>query len=165
MSGSNISPKNYNHMVQNKFNQAYIKMFTLVTLCVIAFSFTTTFGLDSFAIYLNDKLILKQTVNQPLRLRVLELNRAKENDQLHIHYTHCTIKGGAGTARSIVLKDQKGKAVKKWTFADATGSDVKMTIAVKELLEIEKAHAGQELSLHYTARELPGGEMLSMLRH
>jgi hypothetical protein len=151
-------------MEQIKFNQAYLKMFTLVTLCVLAFGFTTNFGLDSYAIYLNDKLILKQTVNQPLSLRVLELNKAKKTDQLHINYTHCTIKGGAGTARSIVLKDKKGTAVKKWTFADATGSDLKMTIAVKELLELEKAHAGKELSLHYTARELPQGEMLSMLR-
>lgn len=152
-------------MAQIKFNQAYLKMFTLVTLCVIAFSFTTTFGLDSYAIYLNDKLILKQMVNQPLSLRVLELSKAKKNDQLHINYTHCTIKGGAGTARAIVLKDKKGNVVKKWTFADATGSDLNMTIPVKELLVLEKAHAGQELSLHYTARELPKGEMLSMLRH
>lgn len=152
-------------MAQIKFNQASIRIFTLVTLCVIAFSFTTTFGLDSYAIYLNDKLILKQTVNQPLSLRVLELGKTKENDQLHILYTHCTIKGGAGTARSIVLKDKNGNAVKKWTFADATGSDFKMTIPVKELLQLEKTHAGQELSLHYTARELPKGEMLSLLRH
>jgi hypothetical protein len=152
-------------MAQIKFNQAYIRMFTLVTLCGIAFSFTTTFGLDSYTIYLNDKLLLQQTVNQPLSLRVLELSKARENDQLHINYNHCTIKGGAGTARSIVLKDRKGDTVKKWTFADATGSDLKMTIAVKELLALEKAHAGQELSLHYTARELPKGEMLSMLRH
>jgi hypothetical protein len=140
-------------------------MFTLITLCLTAFSFTPKFGLDSYAIYLNDKLILQQTVNQPLNLRVLALDEAKANDQLHITYTHCTIKGGAGTNRRIILKDEKGNAVKKWTFADATGSDLKMTIAVKELLELEKVHASQELSHHYTARECPKGEMLSMLRH
>ena len=151
-------------MKQIKFNQAFIRIFTLVTLCLTTFSFTTKFGLDSYAIYLNDKLILQQTVNQPLNLRVLQLDKAKENDQLHIKYTHCTIKGGAGTARSIVLKDEKGNAVKKWTFADAAGSDLNMTIAVKELMELEKAHASQELSLYYTARELPNGEMLSMLK-
>jgi hypothetical protein len=152
-------------MKQTKFNQVFIKIFTLVTLGLTAFSFAPKFGLDSYAIYLNDKLILQQTVNQPLNLRVLQLGEAKENDQLHIKYTHCTIKGGAGTDRSIVLKDEKGNTIKKWTFADATGSDLKMTIAVKELLALEKTHASQELSLHYTARELPKGEMLSMLRH
>lgn len=152
-------------MARIKFNQAYCRMFALVTGCVIAFGFTTLFGLDSYTIYLNDKLILKQTVNQPLSLRVLELGKAGENDRLHITYNHCTIKGGAGTARSIVLQDKNGKVMKKWTFADATGQDLKMTIPVKELLAIEKTHAGQELSLHYTARELPKGEMLSLLQH
>jgi hypothetical protein len=151
-------------MKQIKFNQAFIQMFTLITLCLTAFSFTPKFGLDSYAIYLNDKLILQQTVNQPLSLRVLQLSEAKENDQLHIKYTHCTIIGGTGRDRSLVLKDEKGNAVKKWIFADAAGSDLKMTIAVKELLEVEKTYASQELSLHYTARELPKGEMLSMLK-
>lgn len=152
-------------MTQIKFNHAYRKMFALVTLCVIAFGFTTNFGLDSYAIYLNDKLILKQTVNQPLSLRILKLSKANKNDLLHINYTHCTKKGGAGSARNIFLKDKKGNAVKKWTFADASGSDLRMTIPVKELLELENTYAGQELSLHYTARELPEGEMLSILRH
>jgi hypothetical protein len=104
-------------------------------------------------------------VNQPLNLRVLQLGEARENDQLHIQYTHCTIKGGAGTARSIVLQDEKGNAVKKWAFADASGSNLTMTIAVKELVALQKTHASQDLSLLYTARELPKGEMLSMLRH
>jgi len=151
-------------MTQIKSNQALIKIFTLITLCLTAFSFTTKFGLYSYAIYLNDKLILQQTVNQPLNLRVLQLDKAKETDQLRITYTHCTIKGGAGTNRSIVLKDEKGNVVKKWTFPDASGSDLNMAIAVKELLEVEKAYASQDLSLHYTARELPKGEMLSMLQ-
>ncbi len=150
-------------MKQIKFNQSFIKMFTLITLCLTAFSFTTKFGLDSYEIYLNSKLILKQTVNQPLNLRILPLGKAQESDQLSIKYTHCTIKGGAGTDRSISLKDEKGNTLKKWTFADATGSDLNMTIAVKELLKLEKTHASQQLSLHYKARELPEGEMLSML--
>lgn len=151
-------------MKQIKFNQAFIRMFTLITLCVTVFSFTTKFGLDSYAIYLNDELILKQTVNQPLSLRVLQLSTAKETDQLRINYIHCTIKNGAGTSRSVALQDEKGNILKKWTFADATGSDLDMAIAVKELLDLEKTHASQELSLHYTARELPKGEMLSMIR-
>ncbi|MDO1451635.1 hypothetical protein Q0590_35510 [Rhodocytophaga aerolata] len=151
-------------MKQIKFNQAYVRIFTLITLCLTASNFTTKFGLDSYAIYLNDQLILQQMVNQPLNLRVLPLKDAKESDQLYIKYTHCTIKGGAGTNRSISLQDEKGNTLKRWTFADASGSDLTMKIAVKELLEVEKNHANQELSLHYTARELPKGEMLSMLR-
>ena len=151
-------------MKKIKINHAFLLLFTLVTLGFTCFSFTTKFGLDSYSIYLNDKLILKQSVNQPLSLRVLQLSTARETDQLRIIYNHCTIKNGAGSNRTVALQDEKGKILRKWEFADATGSDLNMTIAVKELLALAKTHASQELSLHYTARELPKGEMLSMLR-
>jgi predicted molibdopterin-dependent oxidoreductase YjgC len=150
-------------MKHNTFNQAFIKLFMLITLSLTAFSFTTKFGLDGYEVYLNNKLILKQYVNQPLSLRVLQLDKANEGDELHIKYKHCT-KKGPGTGRSIVLKDEKGNTLKKWAFADATDSDFNMTIAVKELLQLEKKNAHHELSLHYTARELPKGEMLGFVR-
>ncbi|RDC65709.1 hypothetical protein [Adhaeribacter pallidiroseus] len=151
-------------MKKIKINQAFIRLFTLIILSGAAFSFTAKFGLDSYSIYLNDQLLLKQWVNQPLNLRVLPLRTAKDTDQLRIRYNHCTIKNGAGTNRSVALQDAKGNIIKKWEFADATGSDLNMTIAVKELLKLEKTHANQELNLVYTARELPKGEMLSMLQ-
>lgn len=150
-------------MKQIKFNQSFIKMFTLITLCFTTFSFTTKFGLDSYEVYLNSKLILKQTVNQPLNLRMLQLGKAKETDQLHIIYTHCQNKG-VGTDRSIALKDEKGNTLKKWVFANTTNSDLTMTVAVKELLQLEKKNVKHELSLHYSAHELPKGEMLGFLR-
>jgi hypothetical protein len=151
-------------MKQIKFNQTFIKLFTLITLCFTTFGFTSKFGLDSYEIYLNNKLVLKQTVNQPLSLRMLKLDAAKESDQLQINYRHCTGKG-VGTDRSIILKDDKGNTLKKWTFANATSSDLNMTIAVKELLQLEKKNASRELSLYYTARELPKGETLAFLRN
>ena len=150
-------------MKHTTFNQAFIKMFTLITLCFTAFGFTTNFGLDSYEIYLNNKLILKQSVNQPLSLRVLQLDKANDSDQLRITYTHCMIKG-AGKDRSIVLKDEKGNTLKKWAFADATGSDLSMVIPVKELLALQKSNAQHELNLHYTARELPKAQMLALVR-
>ncbi|ARS38217.1 hypothetical protein CA265_00325 [Sphingobacteriaceae bacterium GW460-11-11-14-LB5] len=149
-------------MKQIKFNQAFIKMFALITLCFTTLGFTAKFGLDSYEIFLNNKLILKQAVNQPLSLRMLKLDAAKESDQLRINYRHCTGKG-VGTDRIIFLKDDKGNTLKKWAFANATGSDLNMTIAVKELLQLEKKNANRELSLQYTARELPKGETLAIL--
>ncbi|MDB5021829.1 MAG: hypothetical protein JWQ28_2956, partial [Pedobacter sp.] len=62
------------------------------------------------------------------------------------------------------LKDEKGNTLKKWAFADATGSDLNMTIAVKELLQLERTHANHQLSLNYSARELPKGETLALIR-
>lgn len=150
-------------MKTTTFNLAFIKIFTLITLCFTAFGFTTKFGLDSYEIFLNNKLILKQSVNQPLSLRVLQLNKANDNDQLRINYKHCTLKG-AGTDRSIILKDEKGNTLKKWVFADATGSDLSMVIPAKELLLLEKNNAQHNLSLHYIAKELSKGETLAFLR-
>ncbi len=145
------------------FNQVFIKLFALIALCFTAFSFTAKLGLDSYEIYLNNKLILKQSVNQPLNLRVLHLDQANDKDQLHIRYKHCNMEG-AGTNRSIVLKDEKGNTLKKWDFADATGADLSMAIPVKELLQLQKNHVQHELSLSYSARELPKGETLALLR-
>ena len=140
-----------------------LKIFALISLSFTVLSFTTNLGLDSYEIYLNNNLLLKQSVNQPLRLRILQLGQAKENDQLRIHYKHCTI-AGAGTGRTIALKDEKGNTLKKWAFTNASGSDLGMTIPVKELLQLEKNNAGHDLSLQYTARELPKGETLAFLR-
>lgn len=145
------------------FNQRLIKLCTLLLLCFTAFSFTHPAGLDSYEIYLNNKLVLKQAVNQPLNLRVLQLGKANSNDQLRIIYKHCHTPQ-TGTDRSIVVKDEKGNTLKKWTFADASGSDLSMTMPVKELLQLEKDNTQHELSLHYLSRELPKGETLAFLR-
>lgn len=149
-------------MKTTTFNQAFLKIFTLITLCFTTFGFTTKFGLDSYEIYLNNKLILKQSVNQPLSLRVLQLDKANVNDQLRINYIHCTLKG-AGTDRNIVLKDEKGKKLKDWSFANATGSDLNMVISVKELLSLIKNNPNHELSLYYTSKEQTKSQMLASL--
>ena len=144
-----------------KLYHAFIGLFTLITLNFAAFGFTNKFGLDGYEIYLNNKLILKQYVNQPVNLRVLQLTKANESDELRIKYIHCQ-RTGPGTGRSITLKDEKGNTLKKWDFADA--SDFNMTVPVKELQQLEKKNIHHELSLYYTSRERPNGEMLAMLR-
>ncbi|WP_316814146.1 hypothetical protein [Pedobacter heparinus] len=145
------------------FYSAFIRLFTLITLCFAGFSFGNNLGLDSYEVYLNNKLILKQSVNQPLNLRVLQLGKANDKDQLRINYMHCDVKG-AGTERSIVLKDEQGNILKKWGFANPSTSNLSMEISVKELLQLEKANANHKLSLYYIANGLPKGEMLGLLR-
>lgn len=149
-------------MTHKLFKQASLQLFTLVTLCFILFGFRAKIGLDSYEIYLNDKLVLQQYVNQPLHLRKLQLDRTKDQDQLKIYYKHCQT-DGAGTNRSIVVKDQMGKILKKWTFANVKGPNNAMVIPVKELRQLEKNHALHQLSLHYNAQEHPKGELLTAL--
>ncbi len=150
-------------MKRETFNPAIVKQYMLAALCFIAFGFTTNAGLDSYEVFLNDKLILQNYVNKPLDLRKLQLHTASDQDELRIHYKHCTNKG-VGTGRSITIKDQKGNILKKWEFADASGSRSAMVIPVKILRELENRSDGSELSLHYTAQENPKGEMLASLR-
>lgn len=150
-------------MKKSQFYPGLIRLFLLVNFCFTVFSFTGHFGLDSYEIYLNNKLILKHSVNQPLNLRILKLNEAKPEDQLNIFYKHCTTKG-AGSDRTIVVKNEKGNIVKKWVFENTNGTDIKMSISVKELLNLEKANGNHDLTLHYTSREHPKGEMLSLVK-
>ena len=143
------------------FKRAFMQLFALVMLGVMASGFTAKLGLDSYEVFLNDKLILKQSVNQPLSLRKLQLGKATDRDQLRIYYKHCH-GDGVGTDRSISIKDDKGNSLKRWKFADATDSNSAMVISVKELSQLEKKNAHQDLSLHYSAQELPEGEMLAV---
>lgn len=150
-------------MEHKTFKQAFMQLCMLVALGFTAFGFTANLGLDSYEIYLNNKLILKQHVNQPLSLRKLQLEKANANDQLRINYTHCH-GNGIGTGRSIAVKDEHGNILKKWDFADGSGADASMIIAVTELSRLEREHAGQDLSLQYASRELPKGEVLAFLQ-
>lgn len=130
-------------------------------LAVSAIGFTNKPGGDVYEIHLNNKLLLKQFVHQPFSLKALSLANAKANDQLTIYYSHC---GVTGKGRSITVKDDKGTTLKKWNFADAKGASTGMTIAVKELLQLEKENGEAPLTLTYAAQELPEGRTLAALR-
>lgn len=115
-------------------------------------------GVDRYEIYLNNKLLLKQSVNQPLSLQSLQLNKSNMKDELVIYYYHC---GQTGRGRKLAIKDENGNIVKEWKFENASGSNTGMTIAVKDLLQLEKKHANNQLSIFYTSELLQKGRMLT----
>ncbi|MCF6404126.1 hypothetical protein L3C95_14625 [Chitinophaga filiformis] len=143
-------------MKHTTFKQPLITLLAFVVLCIAMFGFATERGLDTYEIYLNNKLILKQAVNSPLNLRKLQLSDANSNDRLRIFYIHCT-NDGVGTGRSISVEDEKGNVLKKWAFKDGEKG---MEIPVKELLQVEKKNTDRVLSLHYVAQELHEGDMM-----
>jgi hypothetical protein len=69
-------------MSQLIFHRALAKPFLLVMLGVALFSHAAIAGVDSYQIYLNGKLIIKQLVNQPLSVSSLQLDKANSNDVL-----------------------------------------------------------------------------------
>lgn len=131
----------------------------MVKATIFTFLLTTVFavkayaGLDGYSIYLNNKLLVKQTVNQPLSLKSLQLDQSNKNDQLIIRYDQCNTLTKVGKGRSLVVKDEKGNVIKEWKFADVTSTDARMVIAVKELLALERNAPKGVIQLFYNATD------------
>ena len=117
-------------------------------------------GLDSYEIYLNDKLILKQYVNEPLKLASLQLSRANVNDRIVINYSQCNMPDKIGKGRSISVKDAKGKTIKVWKFTNASSTNASMIIPVKDLLALNQS-MDKDLAFYYAAEGLSKGQMLA----
>lgn len=146
-------------MQHRSFKPAWALAFTFAIICLQAF--TAKAGGESFEIYLNNKLILRQAVTQSLTLQSLQLDKANKDDELIIYYNHC---GTTGKNRTIAIKDDKGNTIKEWKFADATGSSKGMTILVKDLLQLEKNYSHAGLNIVYSSQQLPKGRALSALQ-
>ena len=136
-------------------------LFAFFSLLLCGTAFTAKAGLDSYEIYLNNKLILKQYVNQPLTLASLGLDESNSNDRLVIYYSQCNTPDKIGKGRTISVRDAKGNTIQKWDFKDAKKNQTGMVIAVKELLALEKKMPLSKLSLYYTAEGHPTGQLLA----
>ena len=147
-------------MQQAFLKHTRMKALVITTLFVTLFTVSATAGLDSYSIYLNNKLVLKQAVNQPLNLQGLQLDNAQANDQLVIYYSQCQAPNKIGKDRRIAVKDEQGNTIKEWKFADVSGTDNGMRIPVKELLELKKRSKGN-FTLVYAASQLPQGQTLT----
>lgn len=134
-------------------------LFFLILLCCTATKAKA--GLDSYEIYLNEKLILKQYVNEPLKLASLQLTHLNNNDRLVINYSQCNMPDKIGKGRSISVKNSKGKTLKQWKFTNASGTRASMVIPVKDLLALNIQSTEDELSLFYAAEGRPEGQMLA----
>ncbi|THU41740.1 hypothetical protein FAM09_06470 [Niastella caeni] len=143
-------------MQHRSLKPALMAVLTIISACLLAF--TAKAGGESFEIYLNNKLILRQAVSQSLTLQSLQLDKANKEDQLVIYYNHC---GAIGKGRTIAIRDDKGNVLKEWKFDDATKG---MTIAVKELLQLEKTYTRTNLNIFYSAQQMPKGRTLSALQ-
>jgi hypothetical protein len=138
-----------------------LKALLLVALVSVSGTLIARDGGESFEIYLNNKLLVRQHVTQSFSLQNLNLTAANANDRLVIYYNHC---GMPGKSRTIAIKDAAGKVLKTYTFGDAGSTKEGMTIPVKELLALEKNNNGAQLAIHYTAKELPKGLTLSAVK-
>ena len=133
---------------------------SLLILSIALFSFSSPMGGDVFQIYLNNKMVLQEFVHNSKGVKSLNLDNASLNDQISVHYSHC---GTIGKSRHIALKNDDGKVLKQWNFADADGKVAGMTISVKDVVSVQKANGGNSVELYYSAKELPRGMQLASI--
>jgi hypothetical protein len=136
-----------------------MKRFLLALLLAVTCSLSAKAGGEYYRIFLNNKLILERHESEALNLRDLPIQDAAATDQLVIYYSHC---GQVGKNRVITVRDDAGKIVKQWKYADTDDKKTGMSIPVKELLALKKAHKGG-LQLHYASVQLPEGRTLAAL--
>ena len=151
-------------MAQSIVKSLAIRSLALVALCATLFSFSEEkIGGESFTVYLNDKLLVKQYVHADKTIHSFSLAESAVTDVLNVNYSHC---GKIGTARSITIKDPQSKSLKQWAFPDAGAENAgpTMAIKVKEVLALQKnSKEGKQLHLIYTSRELPEGRILAAI--
>ena len=135
-----------------------IRSLLLVVVCVALFSFSERTGGDTFAIYLNNKLLLKERVLPEATVKSLILNAGDADGTLNVQYSHC---GQIGIERSLSIKDNHNKVLRTWDFRDST-SPV-MEFAVKGLFAFAKNSTDQRLQLVYTSKELREGKLLAYI--
>ena len=138
-----------------------IKSLLLIALVTVAMPLVERDGGESFEIYLNNKLLVRQHVSQSFSFQNLNLSAANANDKIVVYYNHC---GMPGKARTIAIQNADGKVLKTYTFGDAATAKEGMIIPVKDLLALEKNNKGVQLAIHYKATELPKGLTLTALK-
>lgn len=149
-------------MSRSIFKSVAVKCSALFGMFLLVVGNINAGGGDSYTIYLNDKLILKQYVGQTKSgIIPLVLENAKASDNMVVFYSHC---GTTGKGRSIAIKNESNKTLKEWKFEDASASGG-MTIPVKEILDLEKSNAKNTLTMYYYSSQLlPGGRMLASIQ-
>ncbi len=140
------------------FKKAFLKPLTLIALSLTLLFNVAFAGVDSYQIYLNNKLVMKQFVTQPLSIASLQLDNAGANAKIVVFYNHC---GVIGKGRSISIKDEHGTVLKEWKFADAEGTDAGMQIPVNDILALQQKNP--RISLYYSSQQLPAGRMLTAI--
>jgi hypothetical protein len=149
-------------MIHTNSKSALVKTFALTVLCLTIFVYASKAGGDKYEIYLNNRLITERYVGRmAVDVSSLQLDKTNYKDNLIIYYSHC---GTIGKGRSVVVKDEQNNTLKEWKFADVSGTDVSMSIPVKDILDLKMNNPNARLNLYYfSSQYLPNGRMLTSI--
>lgn len=130
-----------------------------ITLVVILSSFTTRIGGESYTIHLNNKLVAEHYLTSKAVTPSVALNQAESNDELSIYYNEC---GRIGTARKLIIKNEKDQVLKTWSFANASDEHAPMVCKVKDILALKQTGTTSP-RLYYTSKEVASERFLATL--
>ncbi len=142
---------------------SFSKSLLLIAFSFVAFAGTATAGLGYYHISIGKKAVYTRHLNKPLSLENLPISKADMNEQLVIQYFQCNTADKTGKNRSISLRDNTGKVIKEWKFADAKNDNAEMTIPVKELMQYVQSSKSKSLSLYYAANGKTEDEQLAFV--
>lgn len=138
-----------------------IKVMMAVFVSALLSSFDAPPGGDSYTIYLNDKLLVRQFVHLKEKTKTISLQEASANDVLKVHYSHC---GKMGVARNLAIKDHQNRLVKAWKFEDSSDGDTgAMAVNASEVAKIQRSAGSKAMSLVYSSEQLPEGIVLASI--
>lgn len=135
-----------------------IRTILLLALATSLFAFSSKFGGESYQIYLNKKLLVKEFVSMNHATQSFSLDKSTYNQEVDIYYSHC---GQVGKDRTITIKDDN-KVLKQIHYADFTGKNSGMSFHVSDFVNWDKRPADQ-LSIYYSSKEIPNGRLLATI--
>ncbi|RYY18123.1 MAG: hypothetical protein EOO04_24575 [Chitinophagaceae bacterium] len=138
------------------------KSFFVTVVALFALGSAAFAGIDSYEVYLDNKLLIRQSMDKPLDLKTLAISDANRSQKLIVKYVQCNAPDQTGKNRSISVRDENGKIIKEWKFKDATGKGSVMEIPVNEVLALQKNSQGK-LALFYSADGMEKTQKLAAL--
>ena len=126
--------------------------------CVLLASFATLPGADSFEVYLDGDLLMKEYVYGERTTKPISLDK-NSGATMTVSYSHC---GVTGSSRSLSLRDEQKSLIKEWKFTDV-GTKVKdpMPVSVKEIVA---ALGEKNATLYYKSNEIENAVMLAPVK-
>lgn len=147
-------------MKQRSFNFRIARAFAVAALAMALFSFSPEPGGDSFAIYQDDRLLLKQYLHGDPSIRTISLLPQSGEGVLKVYYSHC---GKVGTSRKVTIADG-GTTLTSVEFADSRGqAHEAMILNVKDIVAYCKGTGEQRVNLVYFSSEIPEGKVLARM--
>src|SRR5436853_541633 len=119
-----------------------IRTIVLLALTTSLFAFRSTFGGDSYQIYLNKKLLVKEYVSVGHAIQAFSLDKSTYNQEVDIYYSHC---GQVGKERTITIRDDDNKVFKQMHFAEFDGKNAGMSFHVSDFLNWDKRGSVDQL--------------------